>query len=164
MAITLNEVHKHTHSAEALFKVYTTEDLIPQRYEGVGARNIEVKECSNNGSTGTVQTIREIRADVPKALSKFGAEWNPAEQKETWAINEDGSYRCEFTINIKGVPVDVKGNMHIQPNGDGCTNNIELKVSCGIPLIGKIAEKFVSGDSKKSIDAEYAWIKDFLNS
>lgn len=163
MATTLNNKHCYSQSSAELFKIYVTEDWIIQRYEGIAARNVKVTQCVQSGDTYTVHTSREVEADIPKALSKFAGEWNTIEQKETWTDSGDGSYDCKFTVKISGLPVEMIGHMVVQADGDGSANVIELAVSCGIPFIGKIAEKFVSGDSDKSMQAEHAWIKDFLN-
>lgn len=163
MAQVINEKHTYPQSSEDLFKIYVTKDWIPQRYEGIGARNVEVTKCEQNGDTYTVHSKREVKADVPGALAKFAAEWNKVHQEETWVAKGDGVYDCQFSVHISGLPVDMKGHMVVQPDGDGSANVIELKISCGIPLIGKKAEQFVAGDSEKSMTAEYAWIQEFLN-
>lgn len=163
MATTLNEKHDYPQPSDALFKIYIEESWIPQRYEGIGARNIQILKCEKNGDQYTVHTIREVRADVPRTLAKFAGEWNTVEQHETWVDKGNGVYDCVFTVNIQGLPIDMQGHMVVQPNGEGSANVIELNVSCGIPLVGKVAEKFVAGDSQKSMDQEHSWIKGFLD-
>lgn len=163
MATVLNEKHCYPQSSDALFKIYVEESWIPQRYEGIGARNVEVRKCEQNGDTYTVHTHREIRADVPGALAKFAKEWNTVEQEETWVDKGNGVYDCHFNVKLVGLPVDMKGHMVVQPDGDGSANVIQLDVSCSIPFIGKAAEKFVAGDTDKSMQQEHAWIKEFLN-
>ena len=163
MATVLNAKHCYTQSPEDLFKIYITENWISQRYEGIAARNVQVTQCEQSGDVYTVHSSREVEADIPKALAKFAGEWNTVEQKETWTALGDGIYDCQFTVKIAGLPVEMDGHMVVQPDGDGSANVIELTVNCGIPFIGKAAEKFVAGDSDKSMQAEYVWIKDFLN-
>ncbi|MGM0564984.1 MAG: DUF2505 domain-containing protein [Pseudomonadota bacterium] len=162
MTQVLHEVHKYPQDAEALIQVYIDKDAIVQRYEGVDARDVKVRECSEKNGEYTVRTEREVRADVPGALAKFAKEWNHVEQKETWVSKGDGVYDCHFSVHITGLPVDIKGHMVVQPDGDGSLNDIELTISCAIPLIGRKAEEFVSGDSKKSMDKEHEWIKGYL--
>jgi hypothetical protein len=162
MAITINEKHCYSQSADDLFKIYYTEAWIPQRYEGIGMRNINVKKCVNNGDTWEVECVREVKAEVPGALAKFAKEWNVVTQHETW-VKKGDSYDCNFTVAINGLPVEIVGHMVVQPDGDGSANVIELNISCPIPFVGKAAEKFVAGDSQKSMDQEHAWIKNFLN-
>ncbi|EDY87662.1 conserved hypothetical protein [gamma proteobacterium HTCC5015] len=162
MTQVIQEKHRYPQDSEALFKIYVTEDWIPQRYEGIGARNVQVLKCEQNGDTYTVNTKREVKADVPKALAKFAKEWNSVEQRETWTVKGDGIYDCEFSVRISGLPVEMQGHMVVQPDGDGSLNDIELKVVCAIPIVGKKAEEFVAGDSQKSMDGEHEWIKAFL--
>lgn len=164
MAIVINEKHCYTQSPEKLFGMYCTEELIIQRYSGIGARNVVVKKCEQSGDVYTVHCSREVEADIPKALSKFAGEWNTVEQRETWTAKGDNIYDCEFSVKVSGLPVEMIGHMVVQPDGDGSANVIKLTVSCGIPFIGKIAEQFIAGDSEKSMQAEHIWIKEFLNS
>jgi hypothetical protein len=163
MATVLNEKHCYTQSSEDLFKIYITENLISQRYEGVTARNVQINQCEQSGDVYTVDSTREVEADIPKVLAKFAGKWNTIEQKETWTAKGDGIFNCNFTVKVVGVPVEMAGHMVVQPSGDGSANVIELTVNCGIPFIGKAAEKFVAGDSDKSMQKEHIWIKEFLH-
>jgi hypothetical protein len=163
MAIVLNEKHFYSQSSADLYKIYITEGWIYQRYQDISARNVNVISCEEIAGVHTVHSKREVEADIPKALAKLAGQWNSVEHKETWTAKGEGVYDCQFSSVIIGLPIKIEGNMFVQPHGDGSVNIIQLKVSCALPFIGKIAEKFVAGDSGKSMQAEHGWIKDFLN-
>ena len=46
------------------------------------------------------------------------------------------------------------------PDGDGCVNDIEMEVKCGIPLLGKKLAEFIAQDIEKILAAEYEFIKE----
>jgi len=60
------------------------------------------------------------------------------------------------------VPVTVSGTQTLRPEGGGCTNEVQMKVSCGIPLIGGKLADFVGGDIKRFMDEEYEFTKNYL--
>ena len=162
MTANIREIHSYSHSAEALFKVYTTADWIPKRYEAIGMRNIKVTSFTQTGDIWEVSTTRQVRAQAPRAIKKFAKDWNTINQTEKWTKNGE-VYECDLRVDIQGVPVNMDGSMRIVSNETGITNTIELFVSCTIPLLGKKVENFVAGDTKTSIDQEYDWIKSFLD-
>jgi len=162
MAKVINEKHVYPQNAEDLFKIYSTEDWIPQRYEGIGMRNVSISKCVQNGDVWTVESNREVKANVPGALKKLAKEWNAVTQKETWTKQGD-SYDCHFTVSIHGLPVDIIGHMIVAPEDKGSSNTIELNIKSSIPFIGKVAEEFVAGDIDASMAQEYEWIQAFLN-
>lgn len=162
MTQRINDKHTYPQGVEDLFKIYTTTEWIPKRYEGIGMRNVSVQKCEQQGETWNVWTSREVKAQLPRALSKFAQDWNTLTQKETWTRKGE-SYECDISVDISGLPVGVLGHMVVQTHQGGSANIIELNVRCDIPLLGRKVEKFVAGDTAKSIKQEYAWIQDFLN-
>lgn len=156
MAKQHKTVHEYNVSAETLYKSFKNAELIQQKYEHIGARNVSVTECTDT----SVKTSREVTADVPKVLAKFAKEWNELKQFETWSKTSNG-YAADLTIKLAGVPVDITGTLTIESTGDNqCNNTVEIHVKCGIPLIGGKAEAFVLEDTKKQIQEEYVFLKE----
>ena len=162
MAIILNEEHCYSQSSENLFKIYTTSNWISQRYESITSLNVQVQH-EQNGDLYTIDSFRKMKTDIPKGLTKFANKENIIKQKEVWTTRGNGVYNCKFSIKIIEQPIEINGHMIVQPNGNGSINVIELTVNCGIPFIGKVAEKFVASTINKSIQTEHVWIKSFLN-
>lgn len=158
MAKEYKTVHKYAVSAAKLYQSFTDEQQIKTKYEQIGARNVAV----TTASATNVETSREVAADVPKILAKFAGEWNTIQQTENWQ-QQNGSYIADLDIDLIGIPVDIKGSLHIEPTGeDSCTNTVSMKVKCSIPIIGGKAESFVLGDTKKQIENEYQYLKSNL--
>ena len=158
----VKDLHYYTQDVDTVFRVFHDPQFVLAKYEGIGARNIELLECSGEGNSRTIKVKREVPADVPGILKKFLGAWNRVQQNEEWQGDDGGVRVCQLTINIVGVPVKVAGTMTLSPDANGCVNDVRLNVTSGIPLVGGLLADFVGGDTKKSMDAEYVFIKDYL--
>ena len=155
-------LHQYAKDVDTVFGLFHDPDFMKVKYEGIGARNVEVLECAGSEGRYTVKVKREVPADVPALLKKFLNPWNTIAQSEKWEGKTGGPYRCQFEIDISGVPVNIKGAMEIRTQGGGCVNEVQLEVKCGIPLIGGKLADFVGGDAEKSTQAEYELISAHL--
>ena len=158
----IKALHQYAKDVDTVFGLFHEPDFMKTKYEGIGARNVEVLECAGSEGRYTVKTKREIPADVPALLKKFLNPWNTIVQSEKWEGKVGGPYRCQFGIDTSGVPVNIKGVMEIRTQGDGCVNDVQLEVKCGIPLIGGKLADFVGGDAEKNTQAEYEFIRAYL--
>jgi hypothetical protein len=156
--VDVHDQHHYDYPADAVFKFFSDPDLIQAKFEGIGTRNVEVLECAA-ADGGITQTKREVPANVPGLLKKFLGAWNKVTQTEEWEQGEDGERVCDLNVEIAGVPVTVSGTMTLRSEGSGCVNDIRIKVSCSIPLVGGKLADFVAGDTEKAMDAEYDYIK-----
>lgn len=156
------DLHNYDHDVDTVFNVLHDPAFITSKYESLGARNIEILEYSGEGNNRTIRTKREVPAEAPGMLKKFLGEWNKVEQSEVWQGETSGVRTCQLDINVQGVPVSLSGTMTLSPEGSGCVNNVVIDVTCEIPLVGKMLVDFVAGDTKKSMDAEYAFTKTYL--
>lgn len=152
-------LHRYNHGVDAVFKFFSDPDAVKAKYEAIGARNVEILETNESDGVFTIKTQREVPSDVPGILQKFLGAWNKVTQTEQWRPQSDGARACDMEVDIAGVPVTVKGAMRLQPEGGGCVNDVKIKVTCGIPLIGGRLADFVGGDTQKNMDAEYDYIR-----
>jgi hypothetical protein len=155
----VKDVHQYDHNVESVFRFFRDPELVKLKYDGIGSRNVEILDTSEDGDVFTIKIQREVPADVPGILQKFLGAWNKVVQTEHWQTAADGGRTCNLNVDIAGVPVTVTGTMALQPHGEGCVNDVRMKVTCGIPLVGKKLAEFVGGDTKKAMDSEYAYIK-----
>lgn len=155
----IKAVHQYAKDVDTVFGLFHDPDFMKAKYEGIGARNVEVLECAGRHA---VKVRREVPADVPSLLKKFLNPWNTVVQSESWDGKAGGPYRCTFEIDVGGVPVGMKGAMELRAEGGGCVNDVQLEVKCGIPLVGGKLADFVGGDAEKAIQAEYEFIRAHL--
>ncbi len=158
----IKALHSYTQDVDTVFRLFHDPDFMKAKYAGIGARNIEVLECAGSEGRYTVKVRREVPADVPALLKKFLNPWNTLTQSERWEGQAGGPYRCQLRIEISGVPVTIGGNLELRAQGNGCVNDVQLEVKCGIPLVGGKLADFVGGDAEKAIQAEYEFIRQHL--
>jgi hypothetical protein len=160
--VEIKDLHPYDKDIDAVFKFFSDPKLVKAKFEGIGTRHVEVLETADSQGRGVTRTKREVPANVPGILKKFLGAWNKVEQTEKWQTSNDGVRTCDLEVNIVGVPVNVSGTMTLRPEGKGCVNDIRIKVTCGIPLVGGKLAEFIAGDTKKAMDAEYVYITNQL--
>ena len=158
----IKALHQYAKDVDTVFGLFHDPDFMKVKYEGIGARNVEVLECAGSEGRYTVKVKREVPADVPSLLKKFLNPWNTIVQSETWEGKAGGPYRCKLAVEIAGVPVGMGGEMELRSQDGGCINDVRLEVKCGIPLIGGKLADFVGGDAEKATQAEYEFIRAHL--
>ncbi len=159
-------VHEYEHDVETVYEAFTDPDFYVDKFEGIGCRNVEVLESSEDDDGGfQVEVHREVKADAPAILQAIIGEWNTLIQSENWQIVEDGEeYSNELDIESESTPVSISGTMTLTADGEGCVNEVELRISCSVPLVGRKVEDFVAKDSLANLDAEYEFIQEYLDS
>lgn len=151
-------------SCSELYDTLTNKDILQARYENIGARNVNFIEFDETDGQYTIESTREIYADLPKLLRKFANEWNFVTQKDIWRKQSDGTFSGLSTVHIQAeLPIEFTGTLHIRPDANGCTNHIDMQASCPVRIVGKIAEQFIKGKSLESMNDEYTALVDILN-
>lgn len=154
--------HQYAKDVDTVFGLFHDPDFMTAKYVALGARNVAIPECAGSDGRYAVKIKREVPAEVPALLKKFINPWNTITQTERWEGKAGGPYRCQFDIDIAGVPVGVHGVMELHSADGGCVNDVQLEIKCGIPLVGGKLADFVGGDAEKSMQAEYDFIRTHL--
>ena len=144
-------------SADSIYGYYTDSDLIIEKMEALGARNIEI-EIVQNESVTEVIVSREVALDLPGPIKKFAKPWNKVTQKETWTGEKGGPYYGEMEIITEGIPLKVNGQMKIKATPNGSAAAIITEINSNIPLVGKTITKFAAQASEEAIDEELEYI------
>ena len=158
----IKALHQYARDVDTVFGLFHDPDFMKVKYQGIGARNVEVLECAGSEGRYTIKVKREVPADVPSLLKKFLNPWNTIVQNETWEGKPGGPFRCKLAVEIAGVPVGMSGDMELRTQDSGCINDVRLEVKCGIPLIGGKLADFVGSDAEKATQAEYEFIRAHL--
>ncbi|GAA5218055.1 DUF2505 domain-containing protein [Corallincola platygyrae] len=156
--------HPYPCGLEEVYLYFRDEDSVVAKYEALGARNIEMIRNEENDNGFYSESKREIPADVPAMLKSLLGDYNQVVQKEHWYSEDDGSLGCDLIIDLVGVPVSIKGEMHLYDVDDGCINEVVLEIDSSIPLVGGSLSRFVAGDCNKSMEQEYRYILEAVKS
>lgn len=159
----VRDKHSYSQDIDTVFKHFSDAGQVKAKHEALGAKEINLVQFDASDSSLNVVLEREVPADVPGAMKKFLGEWNHVKQTETWSGTPGQGYKCDIAIEIDGVPVTINGTMELMPEGEGCSNNVSLNFSCGIPLVGKKLAEFVGNHSKGAMQEEYRYIKSVLD-
>ena len=163
MSTTVEASHEYEHPIEKVIEVFRDPDFYLDKFEGVGARKVEVLSSSDEDGVFTIETQREVPLEVPSALKAFLGAWTTVLQNEEWVEGEDGEYLNALEINSEGLPAVITGSMTLTPTDEGCVNEVVMDIDCAIPLIGRKLERFVADSTEEQLEAEYEFIQEYLD-
>lgn len=145
-------------SVAALYEPFTVAADIDAKYRSMGARNIEILEIASDGDQLRIRTRREVPAKAPRLLRAFVRDWTTVEQDEEWRIEGDRRV-ASVVVDIRGVPVDVRGNVAIRPALDGSALDVDLSVRCRIPFLGRRLAEFVAQNTGELLDLQAEFLR-----
>jgi hypothetical protein len=161
MTITAKDEYKA--GFDHIYKLLTDQNFLEKKYqEGVGSRNIVFEECKQDGEVFRIRWTREVPADPPSFAKAFLSAWNHLTEVMEWRDSKEGGKEALYRGKIKGVPITIYGEFHLNAVGSGCVESIEMEAEVSIPLVGgKIAE-LVERDAKKNLTGEYNFTLKYL--
>ncbi len=153
--------HHYNTNVDHVFRFFADKEAVVNKYTSLGARNYQLKKRSDTGKILKIDARREIPVsdEVPKALRKFFGEWNKVRQQESWSLDKDGSRLCQMHIDIDGIPIRIKGKMHLTATKSGCINKVALEAKSSLPIIGNAIASFIGKLIVQQMDGEYEYIK-----
>jgi len=153
--------HFYSFDSATLIRAFNDEAVIRDKLADSGAKDVNIQlETREQGFSVVIN--RNMPADAPAALKSVLGEWNAVQQTEVWQGDTAQGFECELQITIEGVPASISGTMAMSSVGMLTTNQIDIEVSCGIPLLGGTLEKFVASSIEKSVAQEFAFLKAYL--
>ena len=107
--------------------------------------------CSAQGRAPnvTLKVTRKVPVNPPAALRKFVSAANEVAHTENWRAAGDG-YLADLEIEIKSVPVRIRGTKGLQPDKKGCRIEWQFDVTSGVPLLGTLIASFAGEEIRKS--------------
>lgn len=153
----------YSNSVDEVIECFFDEKYIAKKFTELGNENVDVEFCDKGPSKGKIcfSYMAKPSANIPPALKSFASGATPLKQTELWKLIDD-EWHCEYTVELDGVPVELKGTMIVASTGQGSVNNVTLNVVCGIPILGKMIEEFIAQDSEEQMKAEHQHIKAHL--
>lgn len=162
MSTTIEAIHEYDQDLETVYGEFTNPDFYVAKFEGVGARDVEVVASSDRDGVFTIETSREVPLEVPGPLRSLLGGWTTIVQTEEWTETEDGEYVNTLDITSDGVPASMCGAMRLYATDRGCANEVTITIDCSIPLVGGRLERFVGATTAEQLDEEYAFVKAWL--
>ncbi len=162
MSTTIEAIHEYDQDLETVYGEFTNPDFYLAKFEGIGARDVEVVASSFEDGVFEIETSRDVPLEVPGALKSLLGGWTTIVQSEEWTEAEDGVYENRLEITSDGVPANMYGRMRLYATDTGCANEVAITIDCSIPLIGGRLERFVGATTADQLEEEYAFIQAWL--
>jgi hypothetical protein len=154
------KVHvKHTlkTDVDSALKLCTDQKHQEAIYDRLGGSDVAIKRDGRSPNV-KLRISRKEPASPPAAIRKFVPSTNEVSHTEDWGADGDG-YSADLDIDIKGVPVRIRGTKALQPAKGGCTIEWTFDVSSGVPLLGGMLATFAGGEIEKKLEAEAKILK-----
>jgi hypothetical protein len=148
--------HTFDHPIEKVWAMFCDQDAHVAKFTGMGHRDIEVLDYSNDGAKVMIRVQRVVDVDLPGSAKKVLKPTSTVESTDHWNDNGDGTYGGTFVADAKGQPVDVKGTTRLSSTGDDQTRyEVTATVKVNVPLVGGKIEKWARGDIEKQMSEEF---------
>lgn len=119
--------------------------------------SVEV-DISRSGKGMSVVVDQLQRTPVPGFARKVMGETTRAVQREDWHDH----HRADLVIETPGMPATVEGTITLERVGTSTVEVVDLRISCGIPLIGGRLEKLFGDLIAKAIQSEHRTGQEWL--
>ncbi|WP_299018621.1 DUF2505 domain-containing protein [uncultured Photobacterium sp.] len=161
----ITAIHDYKEKLDIILRFFSEDDLIVEKYQKLGARNVRVNNINETDDGFIVETQREVPANVPAMLKSLLGSYNTIKQKETWHWQENEQLLCHMKVEIIGVPATISGQMMFSEpaeSGIQTQNNVSVTVKSSVPLIGSTLVSFICDDIKNQMQAEYDFLREKL--
>ncbi|UXI02703.1 DUF2505 domain-containing protein [Photobacterium sp. TY1-4] len=159
-------IHEYKEDLDTLLRYFSEEALILEKYQQLGARNIQVLKIEETEDGFSIETQREVPANVPGVLKRFLGSFNTVRQTESWHWQENEQLLCDIEVELIGVPASVSGRMLLSEPGDtpgiSTRNDVSMTVTSAVPLVGSTLVSFICDDIKQQMQSEYQFLCDKL--
>lgn len=159
-------IHDYKEDLDTLLRYFSEEDLITEKYQKLGAKNVRVATLEETEDGFRVETQREMPAKVPAVLKSLLGSYNTIKQTESWHWQENEQLVCKLQIEILGVPATIEGQMIFSEPatrpGIATSNHVTMDVKSAIPLVGSTLVSFICSDMKEQMQGEYDFLREVL--
>ncbi len=152
-------IHDYAKDSEHTFKMLTDPTSHIKKYEAAGCKNISIDSCEEVNGAIVIKATRDAPSTAPKFARKILGEYNTLVSEDIWVITDTPVKPGSFTVEIKGAPVTMKGDMELRPAGDGSEVDIDLELRVKVPLIGKKIEPFLKDDTVAALDSDQEFFR-----
>jgi hypothetical protein len=128
------------------------------KFEAMGHRDLQVLEQDVDDDSIRLVLERVVDVDVPSFAKRVISPSNTLRSEDHWTRAADGTCSGTFSLETKGVPIDISGTTLLTPADDdpGATSyeiTIEMKVK--VPVIGGKISQVAKGIVERQVDDEF---------
>ena len=146
--LTFEDQQRFAHKADHLLSRYCDPGFVLSRHQALGHQDVVILEHSDRDGRMRmrVRFVHALDADLPEFLRRFAKKRTQIVQTLEW---DQANRTGRITIDAKGAPIKVEGDMHLEDCPEGCVASIRWELRCGIPLVGSKLEPLVRETMKR---------------
>lgn len=133
------------HSAEHVLGLFTTRDYFVQKYQRLGATDIKVLDCQDDGDHFAITVFQKVpqNTPLPGFLKKLVGARIGITQTDRW---QRSTRQGQLDVVLQAAPVKVGVALALAEAGNGSRLDLTYDIHAPVPLIGGHIEKFLAGD------------------
>lgn len=139
------------------FKTCTETKALEDTYARLGGTAVRIKR-EGRAPAVRIQISRKMPADAPAAIRRFVPAVNDVSHTERWRLEGD-THIADIEVDIKGVPVRIRGTKALKPEKSGCSIEWKFHVTSGIPLLGGLLAGFAGEQLRGNLEDEFKILK-----
>ncbi|HKY15251.1 MAG TPA: DUF2505 domain-containing protein [Microthrixaceae bacterium] len=133
------------------------------KFETMGHHDVRVVTEEQTDDSLRIVITREVDIEgIPGFAKKFIKPRNTVTSDDHWEHNGPTSCGGRFTIDTKGVPMEIQGTTTATSNGQQTDYEVAVELKVSVPLIGGKLEGFGKGIVEKQLRQEFdlgdAWL------
>jgi hypothetical protein len=135
---------EYSESPERVAELLQDPVYLRARSESNGERNVDVRvESAEGGVRVTVARDRPLDIPIPAFAKKAIGNANRAVESTLWRADGE-RWVADYTVDVPGLPVDVRGQSVLAPAACGCKYTSRFEVTVHVPLIAGRVEAMVA--------------------
>ena len=152
-------------SLETLAGIFTSEEFYRVRNRAAENSRFAVDSCVDTDHEFSIVISRGLSIPldkVPALVRKFVKGEVTLLQEFRWP--KQPPYIGQYRFSLKGVPVEVKGQMTLAAEAGGASQSLVAEVICNVPLVGGKLAALAGEHADKGLDADYRGTLRYLES
>lgn len=156
-----SETHEFSSDRDAILNLFTRCDYFLSKYERLGALDIEVLACEDDGERFHIQVRRRVpqHTPFPGFIRKVVGENVTLIQSDTWWRSTAEGF---LEIQVQGAPVSVAAEMRLEDIGGGSRLRLDFDVRARVPVVAGKIEAFMGRDLMRRMAEDMAMSEQLL--
>lgn len=130
---------------ETVLELFTSREYFQRKYENLGARDIEVLNCEDDGDCFSIEVhlLEPPNLQIPGFVRKITGNWIAMTRRDTWWR---GACEGQLDIRIDRAPATIKADMALQDHPPGARLDMNFDIRVPVPALGRKIEQFLADD------------------
>ena len=155
----IEQTNRYEISADELLEMFMDENFFRERYKIANVNDYTIEKFEKRSDRFVIEIKRPMKfrtpAKVPSILKKIVKDELNITINMEWALDDSVVHEGTYSFSVEGIPVEVRGTMTLEPDGEGALNHMRIRVKSGIPVVGKKVAQFVGEKVKIGLEKDY---------